>query len=310
MLPLLSIVIPTRDRAALLLRVIEALLNQAADIENQIEIIIVDDGSTEDVETPLKDMAARRGQDGMIHYIHQSPKGPAAARNLGIREARGELVLFLGDDILASPGLLRAHVLTHTEEHPGKEFAVLGMADLAPEFLQTPFAEWWRHWNFRYWLLLEEKRLPDYSFFYTNNLSLKRDFLLQHGMFDESFRYAAYEDGELGARLIKQGLQLVFRPEAKADHYHEINLRTACQRMVIRGKSYDLFIEKTGLLGLSRIWMAIGAGPWMTPAIIRPLFRLADWLQTRVAVGLVYTLVLMYCFRVGRKVSPSIQEIS
>jgi glycosyltransferase involved in cell wall biosynthesis len=276
MLPLLSIVIPTRDRAALLLRVIEALLNQAADIENQIEIIIVDDGSTEDVETPLKDMAARRGQDGMIHYIHQSPKGPAAARNLGIREARGELVLFLGDDILASPGLLRAHVLTHTEEHPGKEFAVLGMADLAPEFLQTPFAEWWRHWNFRYWLLLEEKRLPDYSFFYTNNLSLKRDFLLQHGMFDESFRYAAYEDGELGARLIKQGLQLVFRPEAKA----------------------------------SRIWMAIGAGPWMTPAIIRPLFRLADWLQTRVAVGLVYTLVLMYCFRVGRKVSPSIQEIS
>jgi len=310
MLPFLSIIIPTRNRRKLLLQAIDALLSQAADIDNQMEIIVVEDGSTESAEIPLKDLAVRRGCESMIRYYSQPPKGSAAARNMGISEARGELILFLGDDILASPGLLRAHVLAHTQEYPTQNFAVLGMADLAPELCQTPFAHWWRRWNFRYWLLLERKRTPDYSFFYTNNLSLKRAFLIQHGMFDEAFPYAAYEDGELGYRLMRQGLQLVFNSEAKADHYHEINLHTACQRMMVRGKAYDLFVNKTGMLGLSQFWIAIGTGPWMTPALIRPLFRLADWLQTRGAIGLVYILVLMYCFQVGRGKCSPIRELS
>lgn len=305
----LSVIIPTRDRAELLIEAVDRLLGQAPDIDNQVEIVVVDDGSTQDLETPLGELAVRRGRQDAIRYLRQAPSGPAAARNLGIREAKGDVVLFLGDDIMALPGLLHAHVSAHSDR-PGPGWAVLGIADLSAELCQTPFVQWWRRWNFRYWLLLEQRRTPDYSFFYTNNLSLRRSFLLQHGMFDESFRYAAYEDGELGYRLTQQGLRVIFEPDAQAEHYHKMDLDAACRRMVTKGRAYDLFVEKTGQYGLSQIWTAIGTGPWMRPVVIRPLFRLADWLQTRAVVGVVYILVLMYCFQVGRGRCPSVPEMS
>jgi len=290
--------------------VLESLHRQSAEIGNQLEILVIDDGSTEAVESSLETFIAEHKCKGLIRYFRQVASGPAAARNLGIREAKGSLLLFLGDDTIALPGLLEKHLVGHTVEHQETDIAILGMAELAPEFLQTPFARWWRRWNFRYHLLLTGKRNPDFSFFYTNNISLKRQFLIDYGVFDESFRYAAYEDGELGARLTKYGLRIIFEPAAQAVHYHEIDLNAACRRMVTRGKSYDLFVQKTGLLGLSRIWSLVGAGPWMRPAIVRPLYRLADRLQYRASFGLLYIVVLMYCFNVGRGEESAIPEIS
>ncbi|MBN1876809.1 MAG: glycosyltransferase family 2 protein [Anaerolineae bacterium] len=306
---ILSIIIPTHNRTTLLLRVLESLYNQSAEIGNRLEIIVVDDGSTEAVEAGVEAFIEKHKCNALIRYFHQVSSGPAAARNFGIHEAKGDVVLFLGDDIIALPGLLEKHLFGHTVEHQETDIAILGIAELALEFLQTPFARWWRRWNFRYHLLLEGKRNPDFSFFYTNNISLKRQFLLDYGVFDESFRYAAYEDGELGARLTKCGLQIIFEPAAQAVHYHEINLYTACRRMLTRGRSYDLFVQKTGLLGLSRIWSFVGAGPWMHPVIVRPLYRLADKLQYRTDWGLLYIVVLMYCFNVGRGRKPAIPEI-
>lgn len=310
MSPFLSVIIPTHNRIDMLLCTVDALLRQSEDANEQVEIIIVDDGSSLEVRSPLSDLATRCGKPNMLRYFFQQARGPAAARNLGIQEARGDVVLFLGDDILARPGLLRVHISAHTEEYPEKNYAVLGLADLAPWLCKTPFVNWWRRWNFRYRLLLEHRRRPDYSFFYTNNLSLKRDFLLQYGLFDESFRYAAYEDGELGYRLSKNGLELVFKPEACADHVHRIDLLLACQRMMVRGKAFDLFVQKTGTPGISQIWKLLGTGPWMVPPLIRPLFRLADWLQTRGVIGPIYILVLMYAFQVGRGRCVPISEMT
>jgi glycosyltransferase involved in cell wall biosynthesis len=293
----------------MLVRSVDALLAQASDINNRLEIVVVDDGSTVDVATPLSKLAELRRQTDLVRVLRRPPRGPAAARNYGIQEARGDIILFLGDDILASPGLLHTHMVGHVQDYPGEQYAILGMAELAPELLRTPFTRWWKHWNFRYWLLLEGKRSPDYSFFYTNNLSLKRSFLLQNGLFDEDFIYPAYEDGELGARLSPNGLQMIFKPEAQAQHWHEMDLYSACRRMVTRGKAYDLFVAKTGRLGISRLWMVLGSGPWMTPGIIRPLLKFANWLQTRAVVGPVYILVLMYNFQVGRGLKPSLSEL-
>ncbi len=307
---LLTVIIPTHNRASLLLQVVDLLLEQAPDIDGHLEIVVVDDGSTEDVETLLSILATKRKQEKMVRYVYQSAKGPAAARNLGIHQAKGDIILFLGDDILPLPHLLQVHYIAHTVEYPNSNYAILGYAELAPELSQTPYVTWWKHWNFRYHLLLNHDVKPDYSFFYTNNLSLKRVFLLQHGLFDEYFSYAAYEDGELGARLINQGLKLLFKPEAEAIHYHKMDLYTSCQRIITRGKAYDMFIEKTDLSGISKKWLVLGSGPWMTPIIIRPLYRFADWLQKRGTISVVYILVLMYGFRIGRGQSCPIPEMS
>jgi glycosyltransferase involved in cell wall biosynthesis len=306
----LTVIIPTHNRTSLLLRVVEALLEQGQDIDHQFEIIVVDDGSLEPVETPLNELVASRGAQVRVRYFFQESRGPAAARNLGIGQAKGDLLLFLGDDILPKPGLLARHVQAHTNAHPDAHDAVLGMADLAPEYRDTPFANWWRRWNFRYQLLLEGKRQPDYSFFYTNNLSVKRAFLIENGLFDEEFRYAAYEDGELGARLSKHGLRVFFEPRAEAEHHHRIDFQSACRRMITRGKAYDMFIEKTSLQGMSSLWLAVGGGPWMAPWLIRPLYRLAVWMEGRVVVSLLYMTVLMYFFQVGRGEKSPIPEVA
>jgi glycosyltransferase involved in cell wall biosynthesis len=298
--PLLSVIIPTRDRPNFLLRSVELLLDQAKEVENRLEIIVVDDGSKIDISTPLHELVTCRNQLDLLRIFHQSPSGPAVARNLAIKEAKGSLILFLGDDIFASPGLLRAHIEAHTQEYLSPNIAILGMADFANELNRTPFTSWWRLWNFRYWLLLENKRSPDYSFFYTNNLSVKRSFLLENGLFDESFPYPAYEDTELGVRLFNKGMQLVFKPYAQAVHWHEIDLKSACQRMLTRGRAYDLFIEKTHMMGISRLWKWLGTGPWMQHWLILPLYRLADWLQTKAVIPPLFILVLMYNFQVGR----------
>lgn len=302
--------IPTHNRTPLLLQVVNGLLEQSVDIGGQLEIVIVDDGSTEDVKTPLFALAKELNQAEKVRYFYQSAKGPATARNVGINQATGDIILFLGDDILPLPGLLKAHYMAHTVEYPDAHYAILGYAELSPELSQTPYLNWWKRWNFRYHLLLEHKCEPDFSFFYTNNLSLKREFMLEHGLFDEDFPYAAYEDGELGMRLIKQGLKLLFKSEAAAVHYHEMDIYASCRRMITRGKAYDMFLEKTNLAGISKIWLMIGNGPWMAPFVIRPLYKFADWLQTRGVISIVYILVLMYGFRIGRGQSPLIPEMS
>lgn len=306
--PLISIIIPTRDRADLLTRVVELLLDQEADLDGSIEVVVVDDGSEMDMSAALSASIGNQYRRDRVRVLRCPPRGPAAARNQGIQTARAPLVLFIGDDILPLPGFLRCHVQAHTVEFPEENIAVLGLADLSPELRRTPFVKWWRRWNFRYDLLLSGRRKPDFSFFYTNNLSLKRAFLLQHGLFDESFRNAAYEDGELGLRLERNGLNIVFKPEAQATHHHPMDLASACRRMFVRGRSYDLFVAKTGAMGISRAWLWLGSGFWMHPYIARPLYRLADWSQTRISLGLVYILVLMYYFQVGRGKLPALHE--
>lgn len=303
--PVLSVIIPTRNRTDELKRTVAVLLEQSAGLRVGAEIIIVDDGSDlaerEEFARYLGEIGPAAGG---VCCLQQAPHGPAAARNQGLLSAKGEIVLFLGDDIRPCPGLLETHIAAHRERYPEEPIAVLGLADLAPEFRDAPFARWWRRRNFRYDALLSGRRKPDIGFFFTNNLSLKRSFLLKHGLFDEAFPAAAYEDVELAYRLSKHGLQIVFVPEAEAYHYHRIDLATACRRMETRGRYYDLFHAKTGYPAVPKVWRWAARGPWMREFFIRPLWLIARRLENRVSLGPINVLILMYFFLVGRGLRP------
>jgi GT2 family glycosyltransferase len=96
--------------------------------------------------------------------------------------------------------------------------------------------------QFAYSLLLAGAK-PDWSHFYTSNLSVKTELLRQFA-FNEEFPYAAMEDMELGYRIKKQGgLDLRLLPEALADHLHPTTFRQACARMVRAGYSMGLFFD-------------------------------------------------------------------
>ena len=105
--PFVSVVVPTRNRADLLADCLASLLSQDY-LADQFEIIIVDDGSTDD--TPALVRSLQQSSTGRTHYQAQSHQGVNAARNRGIRAARGALICFVDDDVDIPLGWLKALV--------------------------------------------------------------------------------------------------------------------------------------------------------------------------------------------------------
>ena len=91
---------------------------------------------------------------------------------------------------------------------------------------------------------LRNKREVSFRFFYTCNISLKTDFLRACGQFDEDFKSAAYEDSELGFRLSKKGLQLLYNPAAVGYHYQFFSFEDACRKALSNEAAAQLFFRK------------------------------------------------------------------
>lgn len=92
-MPKVSVIIPTYNRAQLIGRAIQSVLNQSY---KDLEIFVVDDGSTDDTERVIKEF---QKQDKRIRYIrHEENKGAAAARNTGVKNAKGEYIAFQDSD--------------------------------------------------------------------------------------------------------------------------------------------------------------------------------------------------------------------
>ncbi len=106
-----SVIIPAFNRAHTLGRALDSILAQK---EVSLEIVVVDDGSTDGT----RELVARfMSQHGEIRYLHQANQGPAAARNAGILNARSNFIAFLDSDDEWLPGKLRAQ-LRFFEENP------------------------------------------------------------------------------------------------------------------------------------------------------------------------------------------------
>ncbi|MFH8804206.1 glycosyltransferase family 2 protein [Streptomyces sp. NPDC017936] len=126
-----SVVVPTRDRTTRLLLTLTALAHQTMDRE-RFEVVLVDDAPARGaVEQVLS-----AGPQGLpIRTAATGGRGAARARNSGARLARGEVLLFLDDDTLATPGLLEAHAAAH--EGAGAAVVHGGVTDLSA-FALTP----------------------------------------------------------------------------------------------------------------------------------------------------------------------------
>lgn len=225
----LSVIIPTYNRKNVLIKCLNALFNQTYPQSNY-EIIVIDDGSTDGTEKMIKTMID--GAPCALRYFKQENKGPAAARNVGIRNANGKIVLFVGDDIIVTPSLLEEHLKWHGQ-YPDNNVAVLGYVTWSPEIEITPFMKWLENGGpqFHFWQIKDKIEVDAHNYFYTCNLSLKRKFILENGLFDTEFSYAAFEDIELGYRLKNKGLKMKYNKDAVGYHYHYTSLASACERM-------------------------------------------------------------------------------
>ena len=113
MTPELSVVIPTYNRKDTLSRVLEGLGSQTLPVASY-EVIVVDDGSRDGTPRFLTEFSAPFRFEALI----QSNTGPAGARNRAIQAARGEIVVFLGDDTVPEASFLEVHLREHRVTAP------------------------------------------------------------------------------------------------------------------------------------------------------------------------------------------------
>jgi glycosyltransferase involved in cell wall biosynthesis len=268
-----SVVIPTYNREKVLAKALEGYRLQS--LPGLIrELLIVDDGSSDGTEALVREFSRRAPFS--VRYLRQINKGPAAARNYGIREAQSNLVLFTDSDIIPQRNLVEQHLEWHNQ-NPQVNVAVLGYVTWSPEMKATPFMRWYgEHAIFAY-RLLRGRWMADFRFFYTCNLSLKTEYLRSCGQFDEDFKTAAYEDLELGYRLNQKGLQLLYNPRAFAYHHQFVSFEDACRKARDNLEARHKFEQKEA----GQQWQAEQK---KRAATLR--FRIAALMATGVAIAL------------------------
>ena len=234
-MPKVSVIIPTKNRSSLLVEAIERIESQTVPRE-QYEVIIIDNDSTDDTRNLLEQKA--RAYSNLRHGLQEKP-GAAATRNAGLRLAKGDLVLFIDDDVQATDSLIQAHVEFH-QKTPNA--SVIGAVDMPWENTTDPFLRYLR--DHRILNPYTPSKGPiDFSYYHTCNVSTPTNVLLNVGGFNESFQIYGMEDIELGYRLEKAGSRMVFAPDAKAVHYRFPGHRDFIERSEQAGYSLGQLIR-------------------------------------------------------------------
>ena len=204
------------------------------------ELIVVDDGSNDGT---LEFLNNRKFQFKSL-ILTQSNKGPAAARNKGVKHARGRRVAFIGEDTIPAPDWLAQHEAAWKDRGSRTNLGVLGHIQWPPDTRQTPFRSFFdRHTSHFGFDLIDNPENVPFCFFYTSNCSLDRARLVEEP-FDERFRYPAWEDIELSYRLgARDGkvredgnhFQIIYTKNALVTHDHAMTLTATLKRTEITG---------------------------------------------------------------------------
>jgi glycosyltransferase involved in cell wall biosynthesis len=228
-------------------------------------VIVVDDGSKDATVATAQSVAA--DSPVPVTVIAAAAAGPAAARNRGIEAARGTTCLFMGDDTWPRPDLVDRHVRGH-RQRPEAHVALLGLVIWAPASRPTAFMDWLNTGiQFDFGQITDPEHVRG-SCFYTANVSAKTAFLTVNGGFDETFVDAAFEDIELGLRLERAGMRLVYDAAAVVEHFHPIDLTGSLARMRRLGSAAGRLNDRAPDWPLPR---RSGARHRLKAAILTPL---------------------------------------
>jgi GT2 family glycosyltransferase len=253
-MPELSVVVPTYNRLETLRHVVPSLLEQ--DVERDLyEVLVCDSNSNDGTADFLEGFA--RG-DGVVRHLPGAYTGRAMARNAGISAARGEIVLFNDADIIASSDLIRRHLERHRRR---RGIAVVGWEVQVRDYRE--YAHKRDHPDERGALHPHGRKRLSWLYFLTGNASARRDDLQRVGSFDESFTGYGHEDLELGYRLRKAGIEIVYEPRAVNYHLQDVSHEDQREKMRLAGRSAVRFYRKhpdPGValnLGMTPLWRGL-----------------------------------------------------
>ncbi len=262
-MPPLSIVIPTHGRAEILTHCLEHLSRQTALAD--LEVIVVSDGHDEKTTRLFQ----RQDWPFPVRFFEVEKSHQGVARNEGVKQAQGEIVLFIGDDILLEPDACERHLKAHESfklqaSRPNglssgrasfKQSknslvacssplaAVLGYTRWDPRVGITPVMRWLEQtgWQFGYPSIAcyGHGLIPigvQHRYTYTSHVSVPLAIMKAHPFRTDVHLYG-WEDVEWGMRLREAGVRLYYEPHARSLHEHRITLEESLRRMEVLGES-------------------------------------------------------------------------
>jgi glycosyltransferase involved in cell wall biosynthesis len=243
---LVSIVIPNYNLGAL---VGDAVASALAQTYRNVEVIVVDDGSTDDSLARIRELPAFRG--GALRLVEQANTGVSSARNAGARVARGTHIAFLDADDLLSPAYVERCLDALRSASPSVAYAYTQMQLFGAE--STIFASR----SFSRWVLLRGN-------FVNASALLRREAFDRVGGWDSSFSMG-YEDHELWIRMLAHGYSGVFVPEPLLRYRrHPGGSRNDLSAAMLKRLHFDIAVRHPGLY-----WPELLTHPSATAAALR-----------------------------------------
>ncbi|MEO1673744.1 MAG: glycosyltransferase family 2 protein, partial [Cyanobacteria bacterium J06631_2] len=243
------------------------------------EIVLVDDGSS---DRTLAWLAENQPNLPHVKVIEQNHQGAAAARNLGVKHAAGDTIIFIDSDLVVTETFLQSHAdaLVKNERELNSDRLFTYGAVINTNNFEDPTAE--------------PYKITDFSaaYFATGNVAIARKWLEEAGLFDTGFQLYGWEDLELGVRLRKLDLKLIKCPQAVGYHWHPaFNLEQIpqmIQREIERGKMGVVFYEKHPTFDVKMmiqmtllhriLWGILSVGGTLNERTLQPVLK---WLINR-----------------------------
>ncbi len=223
----LSVVIPTHNRKELLREELLSLSNPKL-FDTQMEVIVVVDGGSDGTWEMLQELSLPY----TLRPINQLQSGPSVARNNGARAAKGDVLIFLDDDLLPKQELIDEHMAFHFQDPHAVVLGRLLPADKGDK-------GGWNVWEEQilekhYKAMSSGHRPPAGRRLYSGNFSVRKQAFLDAGGFDEELKRG--EDVDLGFRLEEAGNKFHFNSEAAAIHRGYRSFASWCKSSYLYGR--------------------------------------------------------------------------
>jgi glycosyltransferase involved in cell wall biosynthesis len=243
-----SVILPTYNRLAVLKSCLSKFSDQTTE---DFEIILVDDCSSDGTREYI-----RKSNFQNLKYIRlKEHRGPYYARNLAIREAKGKIIIFVDSDVIVFPDFVEDHIKIHRKR---EDAVVQGMA---------------RHVKSLKDVNMNKFYIPNtlcFRTFITQNVSVRKKYLIAAGGFDSFGPKMGYKDVDMGFKLMDLGLKWIYGiRKCKAFHIDgettEENLMKTFEKWTKQGASAYCFVEKWGKRGekYARTKRAVFFSSWL-----------------------------------------------
>ena len=240
-MPDLSVIVPTLEYP-FVDAVVAGLMKQSAPA-GCYEVVIADSREGRWADAIQKE--ALRNPDVPMVYLRSESPGlwRSHSLNAGITASSGRIAVLLAGDFTPGHDFVETHRQFHAQ-NPQRERVAVAPSSFVAEQKNGPLVQWLESSGALFGNRMEAGDAQ--GFFYAGNVSLKREFLLEAGLFDEDFPYDSMDDFELGERLRHAGMISYFLPDGHAAHQHEEEVTLAERRLYLRraGESAAVFEKK------------------------------------------------------------------